>query len=336
MLVDKEFPISSTLSDRVVVSIEPLIMDGRWTTSGSKPLNSTNSHRNFRKRSVCPKGQNASDGSFAKRGTLYTLVGKKADWLDCKILHVYHSKAGKVPQGKVASLHKKETPMPVKFAIKESVYAYDKVKSGSVLYEAQVIKTKEDKTGGLRYYVLYKGYKKCHNRWLPPNEIMKQTKLNRTMYLKSRSPSSLTPKPSVKTNTSNLAAGRLQPPVKTNARATNVSRDSKKRKRCSGSEIAEKCENESKRKRQSSPVRRSARCAQTFQVKEKVFAPDKKKSTSVLYEATVIKLKEDIAGCLKYRVQYKGYSKSHNQWLGAEDLLKETRHNRILFEKSRM
>ena len=247
MLVDREFPIPSTLSDRVV-SIEPLtLMDGRWTIGGCQTLNLTDSRFTFQKRSVCPKGQNASKGSFAKRGTLYTLVGEKGDWLDCKILHVYHLKS----------------------------------------------------------------------------QITNSTN---------------TPRPSVKTNTSNLSTSRLRPPTKANAQAPNGTKDSsKKRERCPGTDIAsEKCAIESKRERQSFPVRRSARCAQSFQVKEKVFAPDKKKSTSVLYEATIIKLKEDVAGCLRYQVQYKGYKKSHNQWLDAEDLMKETRHNRILFEKSRM
>lgn len=334
MLVDREFPIPHTLSDRVVSSKSLNLVEGSWTIGGAHTVNSTNSRHNIRKRSTCPKGRDASKGSLAKRGALYTLIGSTGDWLDCKILHVYQSKDGKAPQVKVASQHEKETARPVIFAIKENVYAYDKGKSGNVLYDAQVIKTKKDKAGCLRYYVRYCGYKKSHNQWLSSNEIMKRTELNRVIYLNSRLQSSLTPKPSVKTNRTNLSARRLQPSGETKARASYVSKDSKKRERCSSSDIASE-RRESKRKRQS-PARRSARCVSTFQVKEQVFAPDKKKSTDVLYEATVIKLKEEVAGCLKYLVKYDGYKKSHNQWLGAEDLMKQTKQNRVRFEESRM
>jgi hypothetical protein len=83
-------------------------------------------------------------------------------------------------------------------------------------------------------------------------------------------------------------------------------------------------------------MRLAPRYVQTFEVTERVFAYDKGKSGDVLCEAQVLKLKEDSAGCLKYWVQYKGYKKSHNQWLSAEDMMKQTKQNRVRFEKSRM
>ena len=331
MLVDTEFPIPQTLSDRVVSHKTLDLLNGRWSIGGAQTFLFTNSLQNekYRKRSLCPKGQGVSNASLGKRGTLYTLIKSMGeDWCDCRIIHVYNSKATKAPQ--VLSLPRKETPRPDTFGIKEFVYAYDKRKSGGVLYEAQVIKMKTDASDGLKYWVHYKGYKKSHNKWLPSKEILKQNKLNRVMYLKSRSQSSI--KPSVKRN---IIDNRKKQYTKTKAQEFTASKYSKKRERCSGSGIAS--ENiESKRKRHSSPTRRSARCAQTFEVMEKVFAPDKKTSRDVLYEAKVIKLKEDATGCLKYLMQYKGYKKSHNQWLDAEDLLKQTKQNRLRFEKSRM
>jgi len=334
VLVDTEFPIPQTLSDRVVSHKTLDLMNGRWSIGGAQTLNLTNSLSNFRKRSMCPKGRDVSTSNFGKRGALYTLIGSTGvDCCDCKIVHVHHSNAEKAPQ--VSSSPKKKTPKPVIFTVKEPVYAYDKSKSGDVLYEAQVIKMKEDTTGCLKYWVQYKGYKKSHNKWLPSDEIMKQTKLNRAKYLKSRSQLSLTSKPSTTTKTTTPSTSKRKPSEKTKVQASTVCKSTKKRKRCSGSDIdSERVEN--KRKRQPSPMRRSARCVQTFNLTEKVFAPDKNKSGDVLYEATVIKLKEDAAGCLKYLVQYKGYKKSHNKWLGAEELMKQTKQNRARFEKSRM
>lgn len=305
-------------------------MDGTWSIGGTQTIHFTNSLQNkkYRKRSLCPKGRGVSNARLGKRGTLYTLIGSmEEDWRDCRIIHVYNSKAGKAPQ--VSSLPKEKPIGPVTFAIKEFVYAYDKRKSGGVLYEAQVIKIKTDASDGLKYWVHYKGYKKSHNNWLPSNEILKRSKLNRVMYLNSRSQLS---KQSVKTN---IIDNRRKQYAKTKAqKSTAHKKCSKKRERCSESDIASK-NVENKRKRQSSPTRRSARCAQTFEVMEKVFAPDKKKSRDVLYEAKVLKLKEDANGCLKYLVQYKGFKKSSNQLLDAEDLLKQTRQNRLRFEKSR-
>lgn len=334
VLVDPEFPIPHTLCDRVISGETLDLMDGRWSIGGAQPIHFTNSLQNkkYRKRSLCPKGQGVSNASLGKRGTLYTLIRSMGeDWCDCRFIHVYNSKAGKAPQ--VSSLPKKETPTPkprpVTFAIKELVYAYDKRKSGGVLYEAQVIKIRTDALDDLEYWVHYKGYKKSHSKWLPSKEILKQNKLNRVMYLKSRSQSS---KQSVKTN---IIDNRRKQYAKTKAQKSMVRKCSKKRDRCSGSGIAS--ENvESKRKRQSSPTRRSARCAQTFEAMEKVFAPDKKRSGDILYEATILKVKEDATGCLKYLVQYKGFKKSSNQLLDAEDLLKQTKQNRLRFEKSRM
>jgi hypothetical protein len=46
-------------------------------------------------------------------------------------------------------------------------------------------------------------------------------------------------------------------------------------------------------------------------------------------------LKEDVLGCLKYLVQYKGYKKSHNQWLCAEEMMKQTKQNYAKYFKSR-
>jgi len=332
VLVDTDFPIPHTLSDRVVSDKTLDVMNGRWSIGGAQTLNSTNSLSNFRKRSIGLKGRDVSNSSSGKRGALYTLIGPTGvDWSDCKIVHVYHSE--QAPQ--VSSSPKNETPKPVIFTVKEPVYAYDKSKSGDVLYEAQVIKMKEDTTGCLKYWVQYKGYKKSHNTWLPSNEIMKQTKLNRAKYLKSRSQSSLTSKPSTTTKTATPSTNKRKPSAKKKVQASTVCKSSKKRKRCSGSDIdSERVE--SKRKRQPSPMRRSARCVETFDVTDKVFAPDKNKSGDVLYEAQVIKMKEDAAGCLKYLVQYKGYKKSHNKWLGAEELMKQTKQNRARFEKSRM
>lgn len=71
------------------------------------------------------------------------------------------------------------------FTLKETVYAYDKGKSGDTLYEAHVIKLKED-ASGLKYFVKYRGYKKSHNKWLSSNEMMKQTVRNKFKFLKSR------------------------------------------------------------------------------------------------------------------------------------------------------
>jgi len=338
VLVNTGFPIPHTLCDRIVSDKNLDFMDGRWSSGGTHTLNFTNSDsfQSYRKRSLCPKGRDVSNASLGKRGTLCTLVGSMGkDWCDCKILHVYNSKAGKTTQASSSSPSKKETPRPVTFAIKEYVYAYDKSKSGGVLYEAQVINMKTDATGCLKYWIHYKGYKKSHNKWLPSNEILKQNKLNRDMYRKSRSRSSITSKPSVKKNVIDNLVSRRKPYAKTKAQLSTARKYSKKRERCSDSDIAS--ENvESKRIRQSSPMRRSARCAQTFEVMEKVFAPDKNKTGCVLYEAKVIKLTEDATGCLKYLVQYKGYKKSQNQWLDSEDLLKQTKQNRVRFEKSRM
>ena len=166
VLVDTEFTIPQTLSDRVVSHKTLDLMNGRWSIGGAQTLNLTNSLSNFRKRSMCPKGRDVSTSNFGKRGALYTLFGSTGvDWCDCKIVHVHHSNAEKAPQ--VSSSPKKKTPKPVIFTVKEPVYAYDKSKSGDVLYEAQVIKMKEDTTGCLKYWVQYKGYKKSHNKWLP-------------------------------------------------------------------------------------------------------------------------------------------------------------------------
>ena len=111
---------------------------------------------------------------------------------------------------------------------------------------------------------------------------MKQTKLNRAKYLKSRSQLSLTSKPSTTTKTTTPSTIKRKPSAKTKVQASTVCKSTKKRKRCSGSDIdSERVEN--KRKRQPSPMRRSARCVQTFNLTEKVFAPDKNKSGDVLY-----------------------------------------------------
>ena len=327
MLVNIDFPIPKELSDRVIREETLALMNGRWAIGGSQTINS------FRKRSMCPKGYCSSSG---KRGALYTLIASAGtDWCDCRLLHVYHSSKLKEVE-KAPVQEKKHTPvsspegeMPtLMFIVNEIVYAYDKGKSGGVLYEARVIELKEDAAGCLKYLMKYKGYKKSHNRWLSAEEMMKQTKRNHVTYLKSRSQSSLTSMPSAKTTriqtlATKSKAKHLQPSL-----ASKSSKRTKRRSSGSGS-TSERVE--SKRKRQSSPLRLSSL---RFEVHEKVFAYDKGKSgDSVLYDATVIKLKED-AG--RYLVKYKGYKKSHDKWLSAEEMMKQTKHNRVRFENSRM
>lgn len=54
----------------------------------------------------------------------------------------------------------------------------------------------------------------------------------------------------------------------------------------------------------------------TFNVKEKIFAWDRNR----LYEAKVVKMKEDPIGCTKYLVHFVGYSKNHDKWLLSSDM----------------
>ena len=214
---------------------------------------------------------------------------------------------------------KKKTQRPVNYAVNESVYAYDKPPKGNILYEGKVIKVKEDSDGGLKYLVHYKGYSKSQDNWLLSKEIMKQTKTNDAKFLKSRSSSSLRPKSYEVKKTERKDMNK-------DMNKAIVCKPTKKRKRCldQGETVNEMS------KRTCSSGR-----AQTFGVSEKIFAYDKNKSGDVLYEAEVISVKEDAAG-VKCYIQYKGYKKRHNKWLGAEELLKETKSNRIKFEKSRM
>jgi len=250
-LVHIDFPIPQALYDRVVREETLELMNGRWTIGGSHTLSSTN-FPNFRKRSMCPKGI-----CSGKRGALYTLVTSTGrDWCDCRLVHVYHSsklkEVEKAPvQEKqctpVSSSPEVETPTPIMFTVKETVYAYDKGKSGDVLYEAQVIKFKED-AGSLKYFVQYKGYKKSHNKWLSTNEIMKQTKQNHAKYLKSRSQSSLTSKPSAKTTKTSSNRRRERAREDAKAQLSPVKSSKTKKRRRSGSDSGASERVESKRK----------------------------------------------------------------------------------------
>jgi len=56
------------------------------------------------------------------------------------------------------------------FNVKEKIYAWDKYH----LYEAKVLKVKEDaRDGCAKYLVHYKGYSKNHDKWLTSNSMLK-------------------------------------------------------------------------------------------------------------------------------------------------------------------
>lgn len=170
VLVDKDFPIPDVLLDRVVRDDTLCLLDGRWAAAGSP-----NKSGGLRKRFISRKLKDKC-GSNGKSGAIYSLVGETGtDWIDCRVLHIYSCQSPKLersekspaqekldtavcsPTEEKCSLdHNKPTPV-ITFTLKEAVYAYDKNKSGDVLYEAQVIKVKEG-DDCLKYLVHYNGY----------------------------------------------------------------------------------------------------------------------------------------------------------------------------------
>lgn len=62
------------------------------------------------------------------------------------------------------------SPALTTFSVKEKIYAWDKYH----LYEAKVLKAKEDaRDGCAKYLVHYKGYSKNHDKWLTSNSMLK-------------------------------------------------------------------------------------------------------------------------------------------------------------------
>ncbi|KAL9179309.1 hypothetical protein ACHAXT_008599 [Thalassiosira profunda] len=85
----------------------------------------------------------------------------------------------------VATKHSKEVQEAEKYDANEEIFAWDR----GVLYEAKILRCKEDTTGdsgAKKYLVHYLGFKKSHDRWLTAKDLLKKSESNRRLYLESQ------------------------------------------------------------------------------------------------------------------------------------------------------